>query len=518
MAKRIEDVWPLTPLQEGLLFHSLFDDQHPDVYVVQDVRALEGPLDASRLRTTWETVLARHPTLRASFHRPSNADDFVQIIPARVRLPWREVDLSELPREEALDQAARLAKEERERRFDLAAPPLLRLLLVRLDEKLHHLVMTNHHILMDGWSLPLLHQEVSAVYEAGGDAGRLPPVTPYRDYLAWLHRQDKDAAREAWRTELADLDGPTLFAPSADHGPRDPRYTQTQAKLDAAATTALLEMARDRELTLNTVVQGCWALLLGQLTARDDVVFGATAAGRPPELPGVEDMLGLFITTVPVRVRLDAGRRVRDVLGDLLASQSRLTPHHYLGLSEIQRVGGPGTGFDTLVIFESYPQLDDPRESAGSLLITPVHGHNLTHYPVSLAVFPGPELLFVVTCRSDLVDESTAGQLAERLIRVLRQVAADDERRVEDFDVLLEGERDWLLGEVAVGDVPAESASTVVEAFAAQVAAHPNATAVIAGQDSWTYADLDARTNRLAHHLLGLGLAPGDRAAVALPR
>ncbi|MYZ17134.1 condensation domain-containing protein, partial [Streptomyces sp. SID337] len=293
----VEDVWPLSPLQEGMLFHASYDDQGPDVYTVQSTLDVEGPLDTARLRTSWEALLARHAALRACF-RPVTGARMVQVIPREVTLPWNEADVSTLVEPEALAEIDRLAARERAQRFDLAVPPLLRLLLVRLGERRHRLVVTFHHILMDGWSMPVLLNELSQVYAAGGDASVLGRVTPYGEYVAWLGRQDKDAARDAWRAELADADGSTLVAPKdPGHAPVLP--DQTHTSLSAELTTAVTELARANGLTVNTVVQGAWALVLARLAARTDVVFGATVAGRPAELPGVESMIGLFINTLP---------------------------------------------------------------------------------------------------------------------------------------------------------------------------------------------------------------------------
>ncbi|MEZ0113833.1 amino acid adenylation domain-containing protein/non-ribosomal peptide synthase protein (TIGR01720 family) [Catenulispora sp. EB89] len=529
MAQRVEDVWPLTPLQQGLWFHSRFDDQASDVYVVQVRLTMRGPLDAAVLKTAWETVVARHSALRACFRRPAGRDEPVQVIAGRVALPWRQVDLSQLPETEALAKAEQLASEERERRFDLAVPPLLRLLLLRFGPDDHRLVVTNHHLLMDGWSLPLLHKEVSAVYAAGGDAAVLPPVVPYRDYVAWLGEQDTEAARAAWRAELAGADEPSLFSrtatgvaepsgagPGGEPGPSaEPR--ELRVAVSRELTAALTEAARARGLTVNTMVQGAWALLLGRLSGRDDVVFGATAAGRPAELPGVERMVGLFIATVPVRVRLSPARPVVDVLAELQDRQAALIPHQYVGLPEIRRAGGPGAEFDTLLIFENYPDDPDGSRRMGEVTVSMLGGHNVSHYPLSLAVVPGAELLLVLTYRPDAFAPATAQGLVARLVRVFAQIADDASVPVRDVDVLLPGEREWLLGEVGVGGAAAAPA-TIAGAFQAQVARTPEAVAAVYEGTEITFAELDARANRLARHLLERGVRVEDRVGVALTR
>ncbi|MGW3152544.1 condensation domain-containing protein, partial [Streptomyces sp. NPDC001177] len=423
---RVEDIWPLSPLQEGLLFHALYDDVGDDVYTVQQVLDLEGMVNAEVLRASWEALLVRHASLRAGFRRPDKTQQWVQVVVKGVTLPWQEADLSHLAPDEAVAGAERLAEEERGRRFDVAKPPLLRLLLARLGADRYRLVITMHHIVMDGWSMPVMMREWKALYAAGGRAGGLPPVTPYREYLAWLQRQDKEAAREAWRQALAGVDEPTLVAPAeGDPAPVMPGGVRVHAGERLAE--ALRAMARGQGLTLNTVVQGAWALLLAKLTGRRDVVFGATVSGRPGELPGVEDMLGLFINTVPVRVSLDPAQSVGDLLREVQDQQSALLEHQHLGLAEIQRIVGPGANFDTLMAYENFP--GDPtgaRIALGdSLTVAPVASVSTTHYPLTLVAVPLDGLELRLDYRPDLFDEVTARVLVGRLVRVLEQVAVD---------------------------------------------------------------------------------------------
>ncbi|GDY71383.1 hypothetical protein SAV31267_008680 [Streptomyces avermitilis] len=251
----LTDVWPLSPLQEGMLFHATFEQEGPDVYQSQRLLALDGPLDAGRLRESWEALLARHAALRASFHRRESGEA-VQVIAEKTQLPWREVDLSGLAERDAEAEAERLAEQERAERFDLTRAPLLRLLLIRFAGARHRLVITSHHILVDGWSIPIILTEVSGLYAAdGGDPAQLTPTASYREYLEWLGRQDVETAREAWRAELAGVDEPTLVVP-ADAG-RPPVVPDVcSAELSTEHTRALTAWARTQGLTVNTVVQG----------------------------------------------------------------------------------------------------------------------------------------------------------------------------------------------------------------------------------------------------------------------
>ncbi|MFE2325816.1 amino acid adenylation domain-containing protein [Streptomyces sp. NPDC059385] len=511
---RIEDVWPLSPLQEGLLFHAGYDEEAHDVYVLQGAMELRGALDADLLRASWQALLDRHATLRASFQRRGTGDP-VQLIASGVKLPWREVDLSGSDRAERQCEAERLADAEKTR-FDPAVPPLLRLLLLRLDESHYRLVLTMHHILMDGWSLPVLFGELSELYAAGGDVSVLPPVTPYREYLAWLGRQDKEAAREAWREALAGTVEPTLVRPT-DPGTKPSVPGHTTLKLGARLTEELGDVARAHGLTLNTVIQGAWGVLVGMLTGRSDVVFGAVVAGRPADLPGVEQMLGLFINTVPVRVRLDPDRTVAELLTELQLRQAELLPHQHLGLSEIQRLAGTGATFDTLLVYQNYPRTPDGPLRLSGLKIDGSASEDAAHYPLALAVAPLDDLELRFDYQPDRFDAAAVATMGQRLVRLLEQIAADPALPVGRLDLLEETERRLVVDgwndtarPVGVGTLP--------ELFGAQVVRTPGAMAVVSGDVTLTYAELDERAERVARGLAGRGIGRECRVGVVMDR
>ena len=336
----IDDILPLTPLQEGLLFHALYDEQLPDVYIVQLEFDLEGALDGEALRAAAQALLDRHASLRACFQHEDLSDP-VQVILSRVEVPWRCLDLSSHNASERARRLAEFLAQDRSKRFDPRSAPLLRFALIRLSAGEHRLVLTNHHILLDGWSMPVMMRELLTLYANGGDAGALPRVTPYRNYLAWLARQDRAAAIAAWREALAGLEEGTHLAP------RDPARLpivpeQLMLSLNEKQTAALIQQGRKHGLTLNTFIQTAWAILLGRLTGQDDVVFGVTVAGRPPEIAGVENMVGLFINTLPLRVRLPASKSLLALLQEVQDRQSKLTPYQHLGLVEIQDLSRAG--------------------------------------------------------------------------------------------------------------------------------------------------------------------------------
>ena len=428
----------------------------------------------------------------------------------RSRRPGGSIDLSSLDEATAEQRAdAAILAQDRAERFDVAAPPLLRLMLIRLAGDRHRLVLTNHHLLMDGWSMPVLVGELLTLYARHGDAGTLAPVTPYRDYLAWLAAQDRDGAIAAWRDALAGLEQPTRLAP---HDPGRAAVAPAQITLDLGETlsTALSQCGRRLGVTLNTFIQAAWAILLGRLTGRDDVVFGVTVAGRPPEIAGIETMVGLFINTLPLRVRLPPARTLRALLHDIQDSQSRLIAHQHLGLAEIQGLAGLGELFDTLVVFENYP-VDRSgvgvAAAAGGLRLGSVSGHDAAHYPVSLMAVPGERLRLRLDYRPDLFDRGSVEALGGRLIRLLEAAVAEPDRAIGRLDILGAAERDTVLrdwNDTAHAIAPA----TLPELFAAQVAQTPDAVAVVFEEASLSYGELEARSNQLAHHLRGSGSAP----------
>ncbi|MEO3827715.1 amino acid adenylation domain-containing protein [Actinomadura sp. B10D3] len=440
------DLLPLAPMQEGLLSHALITEREVDVYTAQLRFDLDGPLDAAALRRAAGAVLARHANLRAAF-RYDGLPRPVQVLCGEMAPPWTDVDLTALGEAAAADEALRLAGEERARRFDMARPPLLRFLLLKLAPGRHRLVLTIHHILWDGWSTPVLLEELFTLYEQDGDDAGLPRVTPYGRYQDWLAARDLDGARAAWARALEGVAGPTLVAPAVEDLPSAPQE-QIQDGLEEEPTERLTAWARRSGLTLNTVLQGAWGLLLSHATGRSDVVFGGSVSGRPPELPGVERMVGLFTNLVPVRVAPRDGETVHGFLARLQDEQVHLIPHHHLGLAEIQRRAGEGARFDSTMVCVNYPldvaALDTPLREVRLAGLEVDEG---THYPLRLIAIPGPRLRLWLGYRPDAFGRPEIERLMARLTRLLEAIAAEPDRPVREVDVLTPQERQRLLVE-----------------------------------------------------------------------
>ncbi|NLG54552.1 MAG: non-ribosomal peptide synthetase, partial [Rhodococcus sp.] len=376
----LTDMWPLSPLQQGLLFHASLADPHTDVYTVQLTAELAGDVDPDRLRRSGQTLLDRHPQLKAAF-ATADSGESVQIIDPGVEIGWRYIDFTEADYPRRVRGPEREAAAEQQAGFDMARPPLVRFLLMRLEPQRYRLVITNHHILLDGWSTPLFVRELLALYATDADATALPTPRSFRDYLTWRSHQNDEQAQAAWQQMLDGFDEPTLVAGArTDIGAEDAvAASPVDVRFDAQTTARLERVAGEYSVTINTMVQTAWAVALATLTGRNDIVFGATVSGRPPELDGVESMLGLFINTLPVRVQLDPSETLAELLTRVQAQQSAMLDHHHLGLAEIQDATGIGALFDTLTVFESYPVdragLNESTDIAG-MRVLDIHGED----------------------------------------------------------------------------------------------------------------------------------------------
>ncbi|MFJ3102349.1 amino acid adenylation domain-containing protein [Streptomyces sp. NPDC086835] len=510
---KLEDILPLTPLQEGLLFRTELDGDGRDVYAGHLTLTLRGPVDEPRLRAAAQALLDRQPGLRAAFRR-NRQGKAAALVPSRVDVPWSFTDLSGLLEDERERETERLTVLDSERGFDLGQPPLVRFTLLRLGAELHRLVLTNHHMILDGWSQPLLVRELFAHY--AGDAARpLPPAASPRVYLDWLAAQDRRAAQAAWRTALADLDGPTLIAPGASESVTEPPR-KAVVELDPTLTSSVTAVARARGLTLGTVVQGTWALTLARSLGRDDVVFGTMVSGRPADLPGVESMVGVFVNTVPVRAALSPAEPFAEALARLQEEQSALVSHQHLGLAEVQRLAGGRELFDTLAVVENYPF--DPEslaELAPGLRLEAAGGNEGVHYPLALTVLPGTRLRLELGYRPDALDEEEVRSVADRLRRAFEAFAATPDEPLGRVDLLGEDEARLLTAPGTTHPVPDTTLTALV---AEQVARTPDATAVVFEDDRLSYAELDARAERVAGWLARQGAGPGVVVAVVLPR
>ncbi|WP_231995826.1 condensation domain-containing protein, partial [Mycobacterium sp. 852002-51163_SCH5372311] len=466
-------VLPLTPLQQGLLFHaSTAQGLGDDVYAVQLDITLSGALDQQRLRDALHRVVVRHPNLAARFC--TQFDEPVQVIPADPEMPWRYIDLdgADLDVDEWVEE---ICAAERVVVCDLAEPPSFRAVLIRTAEDRHRLVLTNHHIVLDGWSLPILMREIFAGYSGK----RLAAAAPYHRFVSWLAERDRAAAQAAWREVLADFDAPALVSPPQRSGLG--RREVASFWVSKEITRAVGELARAQHTTVNVVLQAGWAQVLTWLTGQHDVAFGTAVSGRPAELAGADSMVGLLINTVPVRARITASTTIGDLLDQLQEAHNQTVEHQHLALAEIHRVTGHDLLFDTLFVFENYPV--DTAELVGDqeLAISNFAIYESTHYPLTVAAIPGHELGLRVEYHTDVFDAPRIESLFGRLQQVLATMtAADTTRRLLSIDLLDDDEHavldEW--GNRAALSRPMSVPVSIPELFAAQVARTPDAVAL----------------------------------------
>ncbi|MGW4026351.1 amino acid adenylation domain-containing protein, partial [Streptomyces sp. NPDC005009] len=502
---RLEDVWPATPLQVGLSFHTLVrDEDDTDVYVVQAVTTLEGALDAALMSEAALELLRRHPSLR--IHLAPAGDEVVQAVPAEVALEWRHDDDFETA-----------AREELARPFDPSAPPLIRFLLSRVGPDTHKLVITNHHALLDGWSMPLVGRALLGIYAELGGGPAVPPAADPSAYYRWLAARDREASRNAWRQALEGVDGATRLAP-ATAGATVERPGRISVDLGTEFSERLRAFAREQGVTLTTVLQTAWGLLLGRLTGRTDVVFGGPVSGRPAEVEGVESMIGQLGTTIPVRVRHHQDQSVQDVLAQVHAESVRLAEHHYLGLPEIQRTAGAGELFDTMLVMENFPLAGRKRTPfAPGLDLAAVDITDATHYPLTVIVLPDEAITLGLGHQPSAFPESRVRDIGRWLHHLLREIVRDPRRPALALPVLEPEERQRML-RTGTTVVPAREYGPWLEVFDSWVRRKPTAEALVCRDRSLSYAELDRRANRLAHALLRRGVRPQDPVAVFLGR
>ncbi|MFF1920319.1 amino acid adenylation domain-containing protein [Streptomyces sp. NPDC058221] len=502
---RIADVLPATPLQVGLSFHTLVrDDQDTDVYVVQAVTTLAGELEPDRMAEAARELLRRHPALRV--YLGTAGDDVVQVIPADVTLDWRQDD--------RFPEAARA---DLERPFDPAGPPLIRFLLSRVGPAEHKLVITNHHALLDGWSMPLVGRTLLAIYAelSGGPAA--PAAPPLPEYFRWLAGRDRDTSLAAWRDALAGVDDATRLAPaSIETGAERPG--RETIGLGPEFSDRLRAFAREQGVTLTTVLQTAWGLLLGRLTGRRDVVFGCPVSGRPAEVDGVESMIGQLGTTIPVRVRHTQDETVLGLMARVHAESVVLAEHHHVGLPEIQRAVGVGELFDTMLVMENFPLSSRKRTPlTPGLDLAGVDITDATHYALTVIVIPDDEITIGLGYQPRAFTASTVRDYGRWLHNLLREIVDDPARPALRLPALDADERALML-RTGTDVVPARDRGHWLDEFAAWVRRKPGAEALVCRDRSLSYDELDRQANQLAHALIERGVRPQDPVAVLLGR
>lgn len=507
------DAYPLSPMQQGMLFHTL-SAPGSDVYVEQFSCALHGPLDAGLFEQAWALTQSRHAPLRTAFAW-NGLPEPLQVVAPRAALPFRRAE----------GDVDALRAKERARGFDLSRAPLMRLVLVQGDDPArHHLIWTWHHAILDAWSGPVLLEEVLASYDAltRGAEPDLPPVRPYKDFIAWQKAQDTNAAESFWRARLAGF----AEATPLDLGPAqvpDQDYGLEFQPLAGETVDRLRSAARAAGVTLNTFVQGAWALLLSRLSGRDDVLFGTAVAGRPPEIAGIERMVGLFINTLPLRAQIgnDTLHPWLRALQDA-AIAARAAEHMPLAAIQAQSALPKGQPlFDSLLVFEDFP-FQNIALSGGGVTVGASDFVERANFPLTLLFAVREESAIGIGHDTARFDRPTALRIMAHLEQTLISMADLGDAPLAAVDPIPAADHarldTWSRAPVPLSERCLLPDLPVSQLFAAQAARTPDTPAVTflapEGDRTLTYAALDARANRLAARLQHLGVTPRDRVAI----
>ncbi|MDH4582512.1 amino acid adenylation domain-containing protein, partial [Pseudomonas sp. BN415] len=508
----LEDAYPLSPMQQGLLFHGL-NGAADGVYVNQLAFDLDD-LDPQRLRAAWAQLIARHPILRTGFAW-DGLEQPLQLVYRQVPEAWDEQDWR--GRDCGSEALEAFAEQQRSVPFSFDLPPLQRVQLLRLGERRYRLVWTYHHLLLDGWSSARLIEEWLGRYVG---ESRETPAGRYGDYIAWLHRQDPAPGETFWKARLAELDAPTVLAGTSATSESRAQQRLHELSLDTRDTERLKDFARSQRVTLNTLVQAAWLLLLQRHSGQRVVCCGATLSGRPADLAGSADMLGLFINTLPLIAAPEPHQALGDWLQVLQGETLGLQEQAHVPLYEVQRwAGSAGQSlFDTLLVFENYPVDAALRGRAiERLRIDAVRQRESTHYPLTLTVNPGEGLHLALAAHAESFAEATLVQLAGHLGELLRALPGNPNRRLGELAMVPAVQRAQAIARGR--QTPARGAGLCLPGlFAEQARRTPTLPAVCDAARELDYASLDAESTRLARHLLANGVGPDSLVAVCLER
>src|ERR687886_738282 len=522
--KNVEGIYSLSPIQQGLLFHTLYASDS-GVYFVQLSCTFNGDLHISAFERAWQQVVERHSVLRTAFIW-QGLDEALQVVRQHVRLPWEQHDWRRLSPVEQQEQLEVFLHADRERGFDLSQAPLMRLTLIQMDENVYQFIWSHHHLLLDGWSLSLVLKEVFAFYEVSrqGQDLHLQRSRPYQSYIAWLQQQDLARAEVFWRQMLQGFSTPTPLGVDRVLGSLSSEgesYDEQQIQLSVGATRALQSFARQHQLTLNTLVQGAWALLLSRYSGQEDVVFGATTSGRPADLAGVESMVGLFINTLPMRVSVSPQADLLSWLQQLQSQQIKLRQYEYSPLIQVQGWSDVPKGlplFESIVVFENYPIDASLQEQGGSLEIRNVRGVDQTNYPLTVAAVPGAELSLELSYDCHRFDAATITRMLGHFQTLLEGIIVAPQQRLVDLPMLTQPERQQLLVEwnETLMDYPQDVC--IHQLFEAQSERTPDAVAGVFESEQLSYCELNRRANKIAHHLRSLGVRPDVLVGICVER
>jgi amino acid adenylation domain-containing protein/non-ribosomal peptide synthase protein (TIGR01720 family) len=514
--RNVEDIYKLSPAQEGLLFHSLYRPEAGE-YIVQVSVTLADEVHREEFERVWQEVARKNEALRTEF-RWEWSDEPVQIVRKSVKTPVEYKDWTGKDSREQQKELKSYLNEDRKLGFDLRKAPLMRVCLIRKGEKLYQWIWSFHHILMDGWSLPLVLSQLS------GMADSVASAPPYRNYIEWLRKQDLGKAEHYWRESLKGFTEPTRLGiekPGEHMAAQGGRYQEVSTRLSEEVIERLEAMAREKRLTLNTLAQGAWALLLSRYSGEKDVVYGITVSGRPAELAGIERVVGMFINTLPVRSQFRAEERAIDWLRRLQDQQAEMREYEYSPLARIQEWSEIMRGemlFESIFAFENYPMLRSLRKRAEGSKLRDLRSIERTNYPLSVVVVPGDDLRINIIYDEDRYEEATIRRMLEHYGGVLESFSRNVDRRIAEIDVLTADEKRRLLLEWNGKAADYTENKCAQEMLEEQAERTPDRVALAYEDEQVTYAELNRRANQVGHYLLAKGAGPESIVGICVER
>ena len=521
----IEDIYSLSPMQQGMLFHTLYSPES-EVYFEQLVCTLKGQLNLSFFQEAWQEIVAKHPVLRTSFHW-EEIEKPLQMVSQKVELPWMVYDWKHwdnLQQKEALES---FLKSDRASGIELAQAPLMRFTLIQLETDSYQFIWSHHHILFDGWSMQIILQEVFDLYESynRGESLQLKFCHPYREYISWLQQQDSSQAKKFWQQRLKGIEAPTPLVVDKliDHKSQQETYQEISFKLSFEITNQLQSLAQKHHLTLNNLVQGAWGLLLSRYSGETDIVFGATVSGRTSELPNIDTMVGLFINTLPVRLQISGKEKLISWLKTLQSQQFEQEPYTYYSLADIQKnsdIPPKMSLFESILVFENYPVDSSKNASEKTLEITDIRCLERTNYPLTVVIIPNVELSGRIVYDTRRFEAETIERMIGHLQTLLAGMANHPELHLSEFSLLTKAEEEQLILAENQNDSLNKDIDyqCIHRLFEKQVEKTPDAIAIIYKNEQLTYQELNQRANQLAHYLQFLGIKLEDKIGVCIER
>lgn len=523
--QKIEDIYPLSPMQQGMLFHSELQE-HDGNYIIQFTCTLRGDLNSDQFTQAWQTVVDRHPSLRAKIFTLPGCDP-LQVVVNHAELPWVLHDWRNQTRDQQATQWSQLVSDDRLMGFNPQSAPMMRCALAQTGEHEWKFLWSHHHLLTDGWCLPILLNDAISVYESAlaGKTFTQNSPRPYRDYIEWLSTRSLEEARQFWRHNLRDFDTPTsIGAIPSSTNQNEPAYHDESIELDEVLSNQLRQLSKQHSLTLSLIIQGAWSIVLSRYSGMNDVVFGATVSGRPPEIADVDGMIGLFINTLPVRVGIHPNQTLIEFFKNIREDQLTRDEFAYTPLVEIHSCTDVPVRqplFESIVIFENYPVDEMLDQKVANLQFDDVKVMEQTSFPFTLTASPGKRIPIKLTCETSKMDANQSRRLLQHFTNLLESISIHIDGTVESW-------RHSMIPPVEYATLIQNGNETQTHTahhelafpylFEMQVRAHPDRVAVSFENQAVTYAELNSLANQVANQLQSLNIGSGQSVAIYLNR